>query len=281
VLTPYEILTIVRSRGINLFSITDHNSVASADVMKWYKGKYGNKTMFVNGVELSMYHGDREVHVCAYGFNGSCNIMSGVLETYQRNRVHQSELRVEKLQDLGFRVDYAEVMKEAGGKLASGVTFLKVLAKYSENREALHEYLMGEKSNSPYTNFYFDYFTKGGKAYVNVPLLDFEDTVKKLKGRAVLVVAHPSLYKDKDITELTGDGIAGVEAYSSYHSDSEIEFFKNYAKENNLIVTAGSDFHGDRIKPGVFLGGHGCSDISVANKFIDRITSMENGYFFI
>jgi len=281
VLTPYEILTIMRSRGINLFSITDHNSVASASVMKWYKGKYGNKTLYINGVELSLYHGDREIHVLAYGYNESCNKMAGVLECYHRNRVLQTELRVEKLQDLGFKLEYAEVMKAAGGKLPSGVTFLKVLSKYAENRGMLKDYLIGEKSNSPYTNFYFDYFTKGGPAYVDVPLLDFDDTVAKLKDRAVLVLAHPSLYKGKDISDITGDGISGIEAHSSYHTDEEIEFYLDYAEKNNLLITAGSDFHGDRIKPGIFLGGHGCTDLTVANKLIDRLTSMDNGYFFI
>jgi len=281
VLTPYEILTIARSRGINMFSITDHNSLASADVMKWYKGKYGNKTLYINGVELSLYHGDREVHVCAYGFNESCTIMAGVLETYNRNRVLQSELRVEKLQDLGFKVDYKEVMKTSGGKLPSGVTFLKVLAKYKENREALHEYLSGEKSKSPYTNFYFDYFTKGGKAYVDAPLLHFHETIEKLKDKAVLIIGHPSLYTDRKIEELAVDGIAGIEVYSSYHNDEQIQYYKEIAEERGLLITAGSDFHGERIKPGIHLAGHGCKDNSVPNKFIERLTSMEHGYFFI
>lgn len=281
VLTPYEILTVARSRGINMFSITDHNSLASADVMKWYKGKYGNKTLYINGVELSLYHGDREVHVCAYGYNESCTIMAGVLETYHRNRVLQSELRVEKLQDIGFKVDYKEVMKSAGGKLPSGVTFLKVLSKYKENREALRDYLTGDKANSPYTNFYFDYFTKGGKAYVDVPLLDFSDTVEKLKDKAVLVIAHPSLYTDRSVEDLAVDGIEGIEVYSSYHDEKQTEFYLQKAAEHGLLVTAGSDFHGDRIKPGIHLGGHGCTDNAVADKFIDRLTSRDNGYFFI
>jgi len=281
VLTPYEILTIARSRGINLLSITDHNSVASANVMKWHKGKYGNKTLYVNGVELSLYKGDREVHMCAYGYNESCTAMAGILETYNRNRVLQTELRVEKLQDIGFKLDYEEVIKESGGKLASGVTFLKVLSKHRENREALYDYLQGEKSDSPYTNFYFDYFTNGGEACVNVPLLDFDDTVKRLKEKSVLVLAHPKLYSDMDISELTSEGVKGIEVYSSYHNDKDIEFFKDYAGENGLFMSAGSDFHGDRIKPGIYLSGHGCTDASIPVKFIDMLTSFESGYFFI
>ncbi|ADD68114.1 PHP domain protein [Denitrovibrio acetiphilus DSM 12809] len=281
VLSPDEILTVTRSRGINMFSITDHNSVASADVMKWNEGKYGSQTLYINGVELSLYHGDREVHVCAYGYNASCNTLAGILEVYHRNRILQTELRIEKLQDSGFRVDYGEVMQAAGGKMPSGVTMLKVLARYPENREALFDYLEGEKSNSPYTNFYFDYFTKGGKGYVHVPLLDFYDTVEKMKDKAVLIIAHPSLYTDRHISELVIDGIDGIEAYSSYHSAENVEYYKQYARDNKLLVTAGSDFHGERIKPGIHLGGHGCTDKGVAEKFLERVTSYEKGYIFI
>lgn len=281
VLTPDEILTIMRSRGINLFSITDHNSLASANVMKWHEGRYGSETLYVNGVELSLYLGDREIHMLSYAYDESCPIMASLLEVYNRNKVLQSEMRVEKLQDLGFRVDYQEVTKAAAGKMPSGVTMLKVLAKYPENREALYDYLEGEKSDSPYTNFYFDYFTKGGVAYVDVPLMDYKDAVEKLKNRSVLIVAHPGLYKDKDISELMIDGVNGIEVYSSYHNAEQTELFKQYAMDNDLLITAGSDFHGERIKPNISLGGHGCPDLSVAQKFIDRIRSFEKGYFLI
>ena len=281
VLTPFEILTVMRSRGINVFSITDHNSLASANVMKWYEGRYGSQTLYVNGVELSLYQGDREIHVLSYAYDASCPIMAAALEIYNRNKVMQSEMRIEKLQDLGFRVDYHEVMKAAGGKMPSGVTLLKVLAKYTENREALYDYLEGSKSDSPYTNFYFDYFTKGGVAYVDVPLMDFEETIGKLKGKSVLVIAHPGLYKDKNISELVIDGVDGIEVYSSYHKEKDIEYFKKYAADNGLLMTAGSDFHGDRIKPNIYLGGHGCPDLSLANKFIERIEPHKKGYFLI
>lgn len=281
VLSPYEILTIARSRGINLFSITDHNSVASADIMKWHECKFGGNTLFVNGVELSLYHGDREVHVCAYGYDASCPMLASVLEKFNRNKNHQAELRVEKLQDIGFRVDYKEVMKASGGKMPSGVTMLQVLSRYTENREALHDYLEGDKSDSPYTNFYFDYFTKGGLAYVDVRLLDFYEVVEKLKNRCVLVIAHPKLYSDRKIEELMVDGIDGLEVYSSYHNADDIKFYNSFAKDNDYLITAGSDFHGDRIKPRVNLARHGCEDHSVAVNFLERVTSFKNGHIFI
>ena len=50
-------------------------------------------------------------------------------------------------------------------------------------------------------------------------------------------------------------GINGIEAISSYHSDEDINFYLQFARENSLLVTAGSDFHGPTSKPKVSLGG--------------------------
>ncbi|TCK60819.1 PHP domain-containing protein [Seleniivibrio woodruffii] len=281
VLSPAQILTIVRTRGISTFSITDHNTLAACNEMKWNKGRYGSKTLFINGVELSTFHGDREIHVCAYGFNESCHTLLGILETFKRNRDLQTQMRVEKLQDMGFILDYEELHKSSGGKTPSGVTFLTELSKHKENAEKLYDYLEGEKSLSPFTNFYFDYFVKGGKAWVDVRMLDYYETIEKLKDKAVLCIAHPGLYKDREIEELITDGISCIEAYSTYHSSEQVQKYLDIARKHNLLVTAGSDFHGDRIKPGIHIGGHGCTDSSVIDPFIERVVDLKYGFYFI
>jgi len=281
VLTPAQILTVVRTRGISTFSITDHNTLTACNEMKWNKGRYGSETMFINGVELSTFHGDREIHVAAYGFNEGCHALIGILETFKQNRDLQTQMRVEKLQDMGFSIEYSELMKAANGKTPSGVTFLTVLSKHPENREALHDYLEGEKSVSPFTNFYFDYFFKGGKAWVDVRLLDYYDTIERLKDKAVLCIAHPGLYKDREIEDLITDGISGIEAYSTYHSPEQVQKYLDAAKKHNLLVTAGSDFHGERIKPGIHIGGHGCTDSNLIDGFIERVVDLKYGFYFI
>jgi len=281
VLTPAQILTVVRTRGISTFSISDHNTLTACNEMKWNKGRYGSETMFINGVELSTFHGDREIHVTAYGFNEGCHALIGVLEMFKQNRDLQTQMRVERLQDMGFTIEYGELMKAANGRTPSGVTFLTVLSKHPENREALYDYLEGEKSISPFTNFYFDYFFKDGKAWVDVRLLDYYETVERLKDKAVLCIAHPGLYKDREIEELLTDGISGIEAYSTYHSHEQVQKYLDVAKNHNLLVTAGSDFHGDRIKPGIHIGGHGCADSTLIDSFIERVVDLKYGFYFI
>ena len=59
-------------------------------------------------------------------------------------------------------------------------------------------------------------------------------------------------------------GIDGIEAYSSYHTKEQSEFYDGYARKNNLIITCGSDFHG-RTKPTIQLGNHKLTNTTKIN----------------
>ncbi|MFV0395946.1 MAG: phosphatase, partial [Coprobacillaceae bacterium] len=75
------------------------------------------------------------------------------------------------------------------------------------------------------------------------------------------VLAHPG-NNLKGKYELFDDmialGIDGVEAFSSYHSEEAVEYFYNKGKENNLLITCGSDYHG-HTKPSIKLGDSKCT----------------------
>jgi len=62
-------------------------------------------------------------------------------------------------------------------------------------------------------------------------------------------------YRGK-IGELKDAGVVGIEAFNSYQNESENQAFFKLAKEMDMIITAGSDFHGDT-KPNVKLGCFG------------------------
>ena len=278
VLSPVDVYTVLRSRSYSLFAITDHNTVSSVREMLSFK--YGDGSMtYIPAVELSTYHDDTEIHIIPYGIDPDDADLTALLEEFAANRLSQAKLRTDKLRSLGFEVDFDRVIEVADGKTPSGVTFLKVLAENEKNRAELHPYLKGEKSDSPYTKFYFDYFFKGGRAYVDVSLLDYRKTVAALAGKSVLAVAHPGLYPQKKMDELFIDGVEGIEVYSSYHNAQQRTDYLRFAAAKGLLVTAGSDFHGERIKPSIHLGGHGCPDSSVAECLIERIMDKNCSLF--
>ena len=58
-------------------------------------------------------------------------------------------------------------------------------------------------------------------------------------------------------------GIKGLECYYSRYNDDEISLLKRLAKENNLLISGGSDYHGTN-KQNITL-----AKLNVDNKYVD------------
>ncbi|MCX5703060.1 MAG: hypothetical protein NT066_00960, partial [Candidatus Omnitrophica bacterium] len=81
------------------------------------------------------------------------------------------------------------------------------------------------------------------------------EAIKLIKASGgIPVLAHPYVLHDDDlILKFIDYGLMGLEVYYPEHSQSMINFYLNLAKAHDLLVTGGSDFHGDG-KPEVKLG---------------------------
>lgn len=55
------------------------------------------------------------------------------------------------------------------------------------------------------------------------------------------------------LQDIVKAGVRGMEAFSSYHTDEQVEFYLEWALKRQLLITAGSDFHG-KTKPSIHLG---------------------------
>ena len=65
----------------------------------------------------------------------------------------------------------------------------------------------------------------------------------------VVILAHPYNYKENISGETLlqvalDNGLDGIEVYHPSANQQQIDFMLNFAKEHNMIVTGGSDFHG-------------------------------------
>lgn len=60
---------------------------------------------------------------------------------------------------------------------------------------------------------------------------------------AIVILAHPVLLNPKDFIPIIKMNFDGLEAKYFCNTNRDTEYFLNIAKNNNLLYTAGSDFH--------------------------------------
>ena len=99
------------------------------------------------------------------------------------------------------------------------------------------------------------YIGDSGPAYVLGFRFSLKEAIDFIRGNGgIPVLAHPyTLNNDVLITDFIRLGIMGLEIYYPEHSQGEVNYYLNLAKEYNLLVTGGSDCHGNA-KPKVRIG---------------------------
>jgi len=104
------------------------------------------------------------------------------------------------------------------------------------------------------------------------------DIIKRANG--VPVLAHPGLlYDDALVKEIIFEGVMGIEAYHSKHSSDDSERYVRLARERGLIVTAGSDCHGELVD-GMPIVGDVAISIEVVNELYNAAKKNQKNSFF-
>lgn len=256
--SPAALLRMAKENGLRAISISDHDTVgAYPDALEW-SDKLGVE--LIPSVELTTLFDGREFHLLLPFVRWDSRILEKILVTVTRARMAEAKERVARLRELGFDIDWDEVIRKTKGGPPLGVSIAQILIEKGrkEKNPLLKKYYEGtNRLFAPYF-FYKDYFLEEGPAFVpkrTVSLLEVLDLLAR--DGAAPVLAHPGAYFERatreDLAVLKERGLVGLEVYSSYHDPDQARFYKAAAEELDLVATAGSDFHG-RIKPHVVFG---------------------------
>ncbi len=274
--TPREIFTMAKNVGLTAISFADHNSIGSVREGVSLSEEFDIE--FIPCLEFNTLYLEYDLHMLAYFIDYQSEELNNWLEEINREKQRQAVKRIEKLNELGFVFSADDVKKFSGDRIPTGMSFLKAIRSREENRgdKRIRSFIDGDRSDSPYVNFYLDYLRGGKSAFVPLEAVDTFYVMKKIKKLgAIPILAHPSDTGDEIILKLVEGGLSGLEVYSSYHSEKEEEHFLSLAKEYNLLVTAGSDFHGSEVKPAVKLGGVRGNRYELVEKLKDAVTQLK------
>lgn len=249
--SPEELFAMAASAGVRSLAFADHMTVAAA--AEGLALAPGHDLEFFTGVELSTSLGAREYHLLCYGFHPGNATIGEFLAHYCPLIWEQALTILERLRGMGFDVTRDDIARW-GSSVPSGVTFLDALRRRNSQDPRLHAYLFGDKMSSPYLSFYQDFSLTDFGSIISSVLPPLEETIRTFKDAGLLILAHPGLISRDVLATLKGCGLHGIEVYSSHHTKAQCEYLQGLARSLKLFTSAGSDFHGERIKPDIVFG---------------------------
>ncbi|GAA0070584.1 PHP domain-containing protein [Clostridium sardiniense] len=234
VISPKKVVDRAYRNGVSILAITDHDTVNGLpEAINEAKIK---DIKIIPAVEFSCNHNNESIHLLGFFKDDSYKSKEflEILDSIKRRRILRAEEMVKKLYDIfEIKIDFKDVLKYGESVIA---------------RPHIAKAIMD--AGYPYTQDYiFDNFIgKDRPAYVPTNKITIKEGIDILhKFNAIVVLAHPILIKNSPLEEFLKFDLDGIEAVYFLNSKEDEEFLLSFAREHNLLVTAGSDCHGDFI----------------------------------
>jgi 3',5'-nucleoside bisphosphate phosphatase len=257
--SPEELVQKAADAGLMALAVTDHDNDSGCDAAVAAGERLGVE--IVRGVEISCdvdalsesgYTPSARptMHLLAYFIPAGENPLSAALAELQDARANRNQRIVDRLNDLGIDVTFEEVEREAGGPGAQigRPHFAAVLVRHGAVPD--------------YQTAFDEYLAKGAKAYLSRKLYAPAEAVElMLSAGAVPVLAHPftlNLSNDdleRFVDDIVAVGLQGIEGYHGDMSLEDQEPFREIGRGRGLIVSGGSDYHGDMRPDRAMPGG--------------------------
>ena len=273
--TVKELVETVVNSNIKIFALTDHDTVAGVNEAERLIKNYtpsqpsplGAGVLFIKGVELTCKIDDIRCHILGYGINPESKELADLIELGKKLRRQKLETRIKYLKEvwnIELTKDELDWLYSRKSVVKTHIANILVNRGLSDNNvDAMKKYLDGCKTGN--TKF------------------DGREAIKVIKSSGGIPVwAHPlggegeeHLTQEEFMPQLKTmieSGIQGLECYYSRYSIKEAEFLVQCAKENNLLISGGSDWHGTNKT--VPIGKLNTEDIAIDSDKITLLTKV-------
>ncbi|HTU03511.1 MAG TPA: PHP domain-containing protein [Candidatus Sulfotelmatobacter sp.] len=230
ILTPAALVHAVRTAGVEVFSITDHDSVdgcVEAETLA-----RDAKLRLIPGIELSVYWRHVELHVLGYFLDARDAELLGFLARMRSDRLARLHQMIGRCWAMGMQVSAEEALAHARDGNVGRPHLARVLVErgvVATMDEAFDRYLGTDKP-----------------AYVPRPEVSPADAIRVIHEAGGLAsLAHPGIHnRDEAIADLAAAGLDALEVYHPNHVPYKAARYRRLAAARGLLITGGSDFHG-------------------------------------
>jgi len=221
---------------LSAVALTDHDTVQGLD--EFLRAAQKNTLRAITGVEISTTLHEYSFHLLGYGISHRDPCLGQWLELLQTGRKKRNEQIIARLQQLGMQINIDELESLSG----CGQT----------GRPHIARLLLQKGLVASVDDAFRLYLRKGASAWVSrfsYPVSESIAMIHQAGGLAVL--AHPGQITPQPsslrnlVGELSTLGLDGMEAYYPGYSPKVRKTLKTIALRHKLVITGGSDYHGD------------------------------------
>jgi predicted metal-dependent phosphoesterase TrpH len=226
-LSPQALCDFMQERGVRVFSITDHDTLAAYGQFETPPG-----TRVIPGIEINTTYRDGEVHVLGYRLPLDEVPLLELLERNRRARRVRVGRIVDQLREAGYAIALPDVEAEAKQGAALGRPHVG---------KALVRLGIVPNIESAFRSF----LRRGTPGYVPSTHITPHEAIDAIAASGgIAVLAHPGRLRDYGvIQELAERGLRGLEVFYPTHQPMQVQYFRDRAREYGLVMTGGSDFH--------------------------------------
>lgn len=248
-LTPIELLDQAIQNGIQALALTDHDTIEGARELLRLPSP---PIALISGVEISVqlpknFALSGGCHLLGYGFDIDDPDLSKALIDFRNIRINRVPRILNLLAARGVHLSFEELKARCGDK-PPGRPHIAAL--------------MVEKGYAASIDDAFDrYLATGKPGYIDKERMNARNAMHLIRhAGGIPVLAHPGLIRTSSLAEtdrliawFQKNGLMGIEVFYPDHDPKQTEHFRFLAPRYGLLMTGGTDFHGD-IRPEIALG---------------------------
>lgn len=241
--TPSQVVELAQKAGLECIAITDHDTVDGVEEAVAAGEKAGLRV--IRGVELGAKE-YKSLHILGYGYSPNAPGLRELCQKMKEGRDERKYRIISFLAEKGVHISLEEVEEIAGGNIIARPHFAQALLRRGyvrSTKEAFDRYLDTDEYQR------IERFKADAAACIAA--------IHQAGGKAVM--AHPYQVKLPDdqlealVSKMKDQGLEGLECYYPKHTAEQVKFYLHLAEKYGLHITAGSDFHGEKVKPDVSL----------------------------
>jgi predicted metal-dependent phosphoesterase TrpH len=238
--SPLELVALASRAGVRALSVTDHDTVAACDDVATASAAAG--IAFVPGIEMTAVVDGADVHVLGYFLDVRSPSLLAFLASQRIRRIDRVRQMIARLADHGLALDADLVVRPALDD-----------ATRAAGRPWIARALVAAGYVTSTTEAFDRWLGRGCPGFIPRWGAGPDEVIERIHEAGGLAsLAHPGLLnRDEDLHGFVQSGLDAIEAYHPDHDENAVARYLAMARVEALLVTGGSDFHGD--------GAHGAT----------------------